>query len=266
MSQHFTKNQTETHKLNKYVSISIINIGAFMLDNINFIDLVALMRLTPDATVERFGGLINSSFFDASNILGSLKQKGLVDFVTQFPSQSAITVTEQGKQLISEVQEKAASPFDKLDMEILMQIANGSKTLTDLAAGVNVTSKDLATHLNKLSVQKFLSYELRNGIMSLTLTEKGFLSVKEGKPSAEVQPGQQAAAADSAAHTGTGEVSKSSATLLEEQVQGPPKSEQELKSLEEKILSEKKLDRLILVAIIVVIVIIVFYLYVIGAI
>src|SRR5271167_4142556 len=121
-----------------------------MLDNINFIDLVALMRLTPDSTVERFGGLINSSFFDASNILGSLKQKGLVDFITQFPSQSAITVTEQGKQLITEAQEKAATTVDKLDMEILSQISKGNKTLQDLSTVVNVTSKDLAMHLNKL--------------------------------------------------------------------------------------------------------------------
>ena len=103
-----------------------------MLDNITFIDLVALTRITSDSTVERFGGLINSSFFDASNILGTLKQKGLVDFITQFPSQSAITVTEQGKALIEEVQEKSTLPFDKLDLEILVTISSGSKTLPDL--------------------------------------------------------------------------------------------------------------------------------------
>jgi predicted transcriptional regulator len=233
-----------------------------MLENINFTDLVALMRLTPESTVERFGGLINSSFFDASNILGSLKQKGLVDFVTQFPSQSAITVTEQGKQLIAEVQEKAETPFDKLDLEILVQIANTGKTLVDLSSGVNVTSKDLAIHLYKLFTQKFLSYELRNGNITLTLTEKGFITVKEGSPSSNVQ--QQQAGATTPSQASGAAASPQEQTLLEEQM--TQKSDDELKLLEEKILQEKKTDRIILVAIIVIIAIIIFYLYIIGAI
>lgn len=237
-----------------------------LLDNINFIDLVALMRLTPDSTVERFGGLINSSFFDASNILGSLKQKGLVDFITQFPSQSAITVTEQGKQLITEAQEKAATTVDKLDMEILSQISKGNKTLQDLSAVVNVTSKDLAMHLNKLSSQQFLSYEIRNGNLMLTLTEKGFLCVKEGKP-VEPQAQQPATPAD-AAPAGAAAVAGGAVTaeVLSDNLQVRSKTDIEIKELEQKILSEKKADRLILLAIIVVIVIIVFYLYIIGAI
>jgi len=237
-----------------------------MLDNINFIDLVALMRLTPDSTVERFGGLINSSFFDASNILGSLKQKGLVDFITQFPSQSAITVTEQGKQLITEAQEKAATTVDKLDMEILSQISKGNKTLQDLSTVVNVTSKDLAMHLNKLSSQQFLSYEIRNGNLMLTLTEKGFLCVKEGKP---VEPQAQQAAtptADASTAAAAPMAGAVTAEVLSDNLQVRSKTDIEIKELEQKILSEKKADRLILLAIIVVIVIIVFYLYIIGAI
>ncbi len=240
-----------------------------MLDSINFVDLVALMRITPEATVERFGGLINSSFFDASNILGTLKQKGLVDFVTQFPTQSAISVTEQGKQLIAEVQQKATTPFDKLDMEILVKISNGKKTLPDITSEVNVTTKDLATHLYKLSVQQFLSYELRNGNMNLTLTEKGFLSVREGKPSAVMQAQEQPQATQSASEQlGADLLAEKTDTLLEQpSIQQPvPKTDEELKMLEAKILKEKKNDRLILVAIIIVIAAIVFYLYIIGAI
>jgi hypothetical protein len=238
-----------------------------MLDNINFIDLVALTRITPDATVERFGGLINSSFFDASNILGSLKQKGLVDFITQFPSQSAITVTEQGKQLIADAQQKSTAPFDKLDMEIITQISNGMKALPDLTSNVNVTSRDLAMHLYKLSVQQFISYELRNGNLDLTLTEKGFLSVKEGKPSSDAQV-QQAAAAGQTEQQPPEKAQDATESLLEHPdiKKYAPKTDEELKALEAKILREKRMDRLILVAIIIVIAAIVFYLYVIGAI
>ncbi len=240
-----------------------------MLDNITFIDLVALMRITPDSTVERFGGLINSSFFDASNILGTLKQKGLVDFITQFPSQSTITVTEQGKQLIAEVQQKATSPFDKLDMEILKKISDGNKGLPDLTSSVNVTTKDLAIHLQKLSTQQFLSYELRNGIMTLMLTEKGFLTVKEGVPRSEV-PMQQPQVVSPVTGPAMGEPEEESGTSLLDQPDiqkyAPPKTDEEVKALEAKILREKKMDQMILAAIIIVIAAIVLYLYIIGVI
>jgi hypothetical protein len=156
-----------------------------MTDNVTFVDLVALTRITPDATAEKFGGLINSSFFDASNILGSLKQKGLVDFVTAFPTQSTITLTELGKQLVADADQKATEPFDKLDMEILTQMSNGKRTLPEISGGVNVTQKDLAIHLYKISKQQFISYELRNGNVNLSMTEKGFLHVKE---SSQQQP------------------------------------------------------------------------------
>ncbi|MDE1870723.1 MAG: hypothetical protein KGI06_00600 [Candidatus Micrarchaeota archaeon] len=261
-----------------------------MQDNINFIDLVALMRITPDSTVERFGGLINSSFFDASNILGSLKQKGLVDFVTSFPSQSSISVTESGKQLITEAQEKATVPFDTLDMEILEQISSGKRTLQDLTAVVNVTSKDLALHLHKLSVQQFLAYELRNGNMIVTLTEKGFLRVRQGMPKAE-QQAQDAASTQAKGDNEQDAVQQDGATKGPDEtgpdVAGPEthgaessqmdpaqaflkqatlqiEHDTEVKSIENRILKEKRMDRLIVLAIIVVIAVLVAYLYILG--
>jgi len=245
---------------NKYISIFILNTGAFMLDNITFIDLTALMRITPDATVERFGGLINSSFFDASNILGTLKQKGLVDFITQFPSQSAITVTDEGKKLIAEVQERAANPFDELDHTILTQLSKGNRTLVDLSANVNVTSKDLAVHLNKLSVQQFISYELRNGNMTINLTEKGFLRVKEGVPPSEV-PAQQVAGA-------TGAVQPNAATPSAKATAGPtvvgikiPSTPEEFMALETKIMNDEKTRSMAIFAAIIIFVLIFVLLY-----
>ena len=168
-----------------------------MQDTINFIDLVALSRITPEATVERFGGLINSSFFDASNILGTLKQKGLVDFITSFPNPSTLTVTQDGRQLLDEAHQKSASPVDPLDMAVLAELSSGRRNLPDLASGVNVTPKDLALRLYKLSEQKFLSYELRNGSVNMALTEKGFLQVKDGAAAASISRLQVRAAASS---------------------------------------------------------------------
>ncbi len=242
-----------------------------MLDNITFVDLVSLTRITPDSTVERFGGLINSSFFDASNILGTLKQKGLVDFITSFPSQSAISVTEQGKQLIAEVQQKSTTPFDTLDMAILVQLSNGKRSLQDLTGGVNVTSKDLATHLYKLSIQQFLSYELRNGNMNITLTEKGFLRVKEGiprdaqgamqPPGVAQQPVTNSSGMGMQPSMDQSGMPDMSATQSQDPAAGAPKTEMELKALEIKIMHSKRVRAMLVFVIVVIIVIAVFYLY-----
>lgn len=146
--------------------------------SVNFIELVALSRITAESTAERFGSLINSSFFDASNILATLKQKGLVDFVTAFPSQSTLKVTDGGVALLTEAGKKSAEPLDALDMAIMAQLSAGRRGLVDLNGSVNVTQKDLALHLFKLNAQQHISFELANANMNIYLTEKGFLAVK----------------------------------------------------------------------------------------
>jgi len=225
-----------------------------MLDTISFVDLVALSRITPEATVERFGGLINSSFFDASNILGTLKQKGLVDFITSFPSQSSLTVTEEGRQLLNDAQQKSTLPLDTLDMAVLSEVSSGKRNLSDLASGVNVTPKDLAIRLYKLSEQKMLSYELRNGSMNMALTEKGFLQVKEG---AVNEIGVQQPVQATAANAPVQNMQMPNAP----QQPAPPKTEAELKALEAKIVGAKKLKSIALFAVIVVVVVIIALLY-----
>lgn len=245
-----------------------------MLDTITFVDLVALSRITPESTTEKFGGLINSSFFDASNILGNLKQRGLIDFITSFPSQSAITITDQGKQLLAEAREKAASPFDTLDMEILVQLSKGNRKLEDLSAEVNVTAKDLAIHLYKMAQQQFISYELRNGNMGIMLTEKGFLRVKEGvpKPTPEMEAAQAGTAESMAQSSQTAATAKSDqeiqtatdATAHLSQVGSgspQPKTYDELHALEKKIVSEKKTKSTMIFALIVVVVVILLILF-----
>jgi len=153
-----------------------------MPDEVNFVDLVALTRITPDTFAERFGSLVNSSFFDASNILATLRQKGLIDFTTSFPGQSAVTVTDLGKKVLADAGESARGDFGELDLTILTQLSNGKRSMQDLSGAINVRPNDLALHLYKLGQQQYLMYEFRNGIVTITLTEKGFLQAKAGMP------------------------------------------------------------------------------------
>ncbi len=149
-----------------------------MTDDIDFTDISALKRIQPDTVVEKFGGLINSSFFDASNVLGTLKIKGLVDFTNAVMGQSAITVTDEGKRLLEEADAKSSELFDNLDYTLLTSIASGKRTERDVAQSVNIRSKDLAMHLNRLEVQGYMTPNFRNGSVELLLTEKGFSRAK----------------------------------------------------------------------------------------
>lgn len=163
--------------------------------SVNFIELIALTRITADSTVEKFGSLINSSFFDASNILAGLKMKGLVDFITAFPSQSTLKVTDKGTALIAEANSKATEPLDALDSAILGQLAGGRRNLVELGGALNVAQKDLAMHIFKLSSQQNLTYELVNATVSMYLSEKGFVTAK-GNAQADAAAAVAAAAAN----------------------------------------------------------------------
>ena len=161
-----------------------------MNDDINFSDLFALTKITSDSVVEKFGGIINSSFFDAANILGGLKLSGLIDFGTTLGSQNPIVITQGGKELLQQVSARANDPFDKLDMSILNQLSNGKKSANDVTTSINVAHKDMTFHLYKLLMQGYISAEFRNGILNVMLTEKGFMQAKNGIP-ASVAPQMQ---------------------------------------------------------------------------
>lgn len=153
-----------------------------MPDEINFFDLAALLKIKPDTTMERFGGMLNSSYFDGANIAATLSQKRLISFNTALPGQSIITITDTGKQLIDEANTKANADFDHLDLAIITQVSNGKTTPLDIGTGINVRARDLAMHLFKLSQQDFVTYEFRSGSVAVMLTEKGFKQVKMGMP------------------------------------------------------------------------------------
>lgn len=158
-----------------------------MADEPNFLDLAALSRITPDLVVEKFGSRINSSFFDGSNILGTLRLKGLIDFTANFPGQSIITVTDVGKQLLKEAGDKSTAQFDSIDLAILQQLQAGKRSYMDIGNAVNLRPKDLAMHLYKLSQQQYAVYEIKNGVLDIMLTDKGLMQAKEGMPRTAVQ-------------------------------------------------------------------------------
>jgi hypothetical protein len=169
-----------------------------MPDEINFLDLMAISSIGPETVVEKFGSIINSSFFDASNFLGNLKIKGLVDFTTSFPGQSLLIVTPAGSTLLKDADEKSKLAIDALDMEILRQLSRGKRSLTDLAGAINVAQTDLAMHLYRLYKQDYLVATFRNATLDMALTEKGFIIAKPSDTAVQTQQAPSAGAAPGA--------------------------------------------------------------------
>jgi hypothetical protein len=177
-------------------------------DNITFMDLACLFKIAPDTTLERFGTIINASIFDAANISGGLKQKGLIDFTAYYPGPNSIAVTDAGKALKADADAKSTAVLDELDEEVLKQLSGGTRMPTELQSTLNLRSKDLALRIYKLGRQGLLSYELKNGNVELMLTEQGFFKAKAAHAAmgaagavpqkAGAQPGGHASAKDPA--------------------------------------------------------------------
>ena len=161
-----------------------------MADEVTFIDLATLVRITPDTTLEKLGSAINASIYDASNIAGSLKQKGLIDFSAYYPGPTTVTITDGGKALIAEADAKSTEQFDHLDTAILAQLSGGKRIPVDLQTSLNLRPKDLALRLYKLSKQGLVAYSLKSGDADISLTEAGFLKAKASEPPASQEPQQ----------------------------------------------------------------------------
>ncbi|MFH0818008.1 MAG: hypothetical protein V1909_05255 [Candidatus Micrarchaeota archaeon] len=140
---------------------------------LTFMDLVVLQRIGPDTILERFGSKINSSFFEAANILGTIKLKGYVDLETTL-GESKVNVSEAGKAVLALAEEKSIGEIDTLDRGILGAISKGLKDPDKLSERLNVRSGDLAYHLYKLVKTNHIDYDLRAGRVSVMLTESGF--------------------------------------------------------------------------------------------
>lgn len=161
---------------------------------ITFTDLACLVRITPETTLEKFGSTINASIYDAAQISGAMKQKGLIDFTAYYPGPNSMTITDAGKALKAEAEAKSTETLDNLDEEVLVQLSGGKRLPLELQSSLNLRPKDLALRLYKLSKQSYIGYELRNGNVELMLTEQGFLKAKSAKAQAVAPSMPQGAA------------------------------------------------------------------------
>lgn len=216
-----------------------------MTDEITFLDLLTLSKIGPDTVVEKFSNITNSSFFEASNILGGLKIKGVIDFTTSFPGQSTVNVTSEGKELLDEAEKKATEPFDPLDAGVLFQLSKGNRSLTDLGGALNIRPKDLALHLYKLTMQQYVQSVLKNNGVDLMLTEKGYLNADTTSKQQGPQPAAKPAASEAA------KAAQPPAAAAQEQ---PPEGGNYLEKI---IASRKRKQRLTMVAVLVAVVVVV---------
>ena len=159
------------------------------MEELTFLDLVVLQRIEPGTVVEKFGIKINSSFFEAANILGTLKQKGYIDFKSSYPGPSEVEVTQVGARMLEVADEKAKEAVDELDSAVLQKIVAGYKDPDEIKNELNIRSGDLAVHLHKLVKQDLISFMIKNSKISMNITEDGFKKVgatpKMEKPPAE---------------------------------------------------------------------------------
>ena len=146
-----------------------------MSEELTYLDLLVLRKIDADSSVEKFGQQINTSFFEAANILGTMKIKGLVDIQSSIGGQSPLMVTGTGSDALAAAAQKASEPLDALDSAILKAMGSGARELTALQNQLNIRSSDLAFHLHKLKSQDCIDHEVRSGKVLLSLTEKGFI-------------------------------------------------------------------------------------------
>jgi len=144
------------------------------VEQLTFSDLALLQHIDETTVVEKFGTVINSSFFDAANLLGTLKQKGYVEIIPQFPGPSRVVLTEKGKGILTLAKEKGAQEIEKLDEVIISLIANGFKDPKALTEKLNMRSSDVAFHLQRLVMQDYASYVFKSGRVELNVTDAGF--------------------------------------------------------------------------------------------
>ncbi len=144
------------------------------MENLNYLDFLVLVKIDQNSVIERFGPMINTSFFESANLLGSLKVKGFVDLETSIGGMSRVSLTELGRDAIEYCGMGTLEPLDTLDSAILDGIGRGYVALDRLTTLLNIKQSDLAVHLNKLSVQGFIVPSIQSAKVSMVLTEKGF--------------------------------------------------------------------------------------------
>ena len=141
--------------------------------DLTILDLIVLEKVEKDTLMESFSGKLYSSFFDTASILGTLQVKHLVTISSSI-GRSIVNRSEIGEKVLMYAEEKASEPIDGLDHVILKSIAGGNKIFESVKNDLNLRSDDLAIHLYRVIKQGYADYEIRNGKITLNITEKGF--------------------------------------------------------------------------------------------
>ncbi len=147
------------------------------MSELNFLDLVVLYRIDENSTMENLRTVVNASFFEAANILGTMKVKGLIDIKSSVGGASSVSLAPGGVAALDTADSKALEQPDQLDDAILHALSTGVRDLEMLTVAVNVRSSDLAYHLHKLHSHQLIDYSVRTGKVSVSLTEQGFNKV-----------------------------------------------------------------------------------------
>ncbi|MCX8197918.1 MAG: hypothetical protein N3F07_01850 [Candidatus Micrarchaeota archaeon] len=167
------------------------------MDELTFLDLAILKKIDAESSVEKFGSIINTSFFETANLLGTIKIKGYINIESSVGGISRVMLTDAGSSILQVAEQKSKEPMEPLDYAILHALASGAKDPESIQKSLNVRNADLAYHLNKLIVQGFMDYEIRAAKANFVLTEHGFNitgAVRVQKPPA--QPKQPITLAD----------------------------------------------------------------------
>ncbi|MGC8628629.1 MAG: hypothetical protein ACP5T4_00220 [Candidatus Micrarchaeia archaeon] len=231
-------------------------------NDVSFLDIACLLKITPDMTEEKFGGAINASYFDAANLVGTLKQKGLLDIQAGFPGPTSIALTDAAKALLNDINVRSSEPLDALDSEILRQMSGGKRLPFELQSSLNIVPKDLAYRLYKLYKQNLINYVLRNANVELMLTEQGFLKVNapqtpQPSPQTQTQPQPQVQAQPAQQQAQVGQAG--SANPVQAQPQPQAQQAEEIQQLQKDLAKPKPKTKIINIAVLLIAVLVVLF-------
>jgi len=157
--------------------ITNVSCGGLMDGDINFLDVILISRVDNETTLENYGGKINTSFFEAANLMGLLKVKGLVMFEQSIGGKSPVKLTDKAVTVLNLMKERSEEGITNLDKAILNAIADGATNHIAIESVVNVASFDVALHLYKLYTTSKIEYTISSGKLTIRLTEKGYSGI-----------------------------------------------------------------------------------------
>ena len=164
------------------------------MNELSFLDIAILRKIDADSSVEKFGSMINTSFFETANLLGTTKIKGYINIESSLGGISKVTITDAGTSILTVADQRSKEPVEPLDNAILHAVAGGARELEQLQNALGIRSADLAYHLNKLIAQGFMDYEVKSAKVYFVLTEMGFNATGGVRVQQKLDTPEQAAA------------------------------------------------------------------------